>query len=969
VTVCPDCSKADVTVYITTTKLTEHHASALHARSLASSGVPGFTVGTHLPPTQSPGHIALPATCPKWLTAGALSMMAHFCDPTKPNDAEVDRGVGYYLDRDEHPCMETIRTNIRKEIATNPALKCFQVQYHELLTAPQAAEFATSVNRRRAVFFPHVKWEAVFQRIMLRLRWTAKDLIMEWSRSEVEGTGVRAYTDSCDTDAWRIAQGKYRCNPKTLAGKFRRVLFIHLYCDETVENTIGSKALFPIYATIGNLPIESRRGQDAFVMVGLVPVLPDTVASEYTEHVLDECLRVLFTDLDAIHERGGIPLSLGPGLDTIYLVPVIGVISGDYPQLQDIAGCFKCPNSNYSCRMELTHKDDAIRPVEFGAKRSRALWESMTNSDKLVHGFREREVPALNACFALGRGEVFRSTPGDLLHSFELSLLKDIMVQSMELLRRQVPSGQGMVDAFAKAMKRLKANVRKFPQYDSGSKGTSSCRLPTEKLAGFTGSQVVELFQKFPFCMQGLLEVDDEDHGLYDRLQKMYVAVEQLARALFSCKSWTSASIDSLRHLCNDALAKVVAAFGDSFHPHCPTIHSILHYADHISVHGPPTLFDTAWFESLHVFLKRQAERAAQGELREYSVMERDGEERAMQLYIHMARLAANPDTRSSLPTGWQTTAFDGAFPPEGAAREQLDPTDVRTFKGFEDCLGYVFNYGSRKWKLLHTCSSQSRTWTADALSLSMSHFEHLQREICCWIDYYNRQLDGSTSMLTRTASTSPEGIALASTLGPHITSHWFTNARICRATDDVELFRVYARYGGFIDVSFVSYFDDRVNKAVVGMVEFLVEAKLTAGVTRQFAVVRQMAEVANTRFRYAATVKFASFNTDAFICVPVSAIVRRELVVPDFDGLRGVAALDDADDDEYFEPLTEAMHPAVEAMDFTLPERPNITRDAPKRNRYPLPIPEKAKSISESQLPAPQDYATMFWAKRGLIV
>jgi hypothetical protein len=486
----------------------------------------------------------------------------------------------------------------------------------------------------------------------------------------------------------------------------------------------------------------------------------------------------------------------------------------------------------------------------------------------------------------------------------------------------------------------------------------------------------VELLQVFPFVLQGVVDWEGDDKAAADhrRLQAVFVNLEKFARMVFSYRVWRITDVQDLRKVCSDTIGAVKAAFGDEFNALRPTIHTLFHFADYIPVFGPPRNLDTAPYESLHVQIKRQAKRAANGPLRELSIMNRYSEELAMLAYIQMATQASDPVTRATLPLAWQTDAFKSLQERTTKEREPIETTDVREFNGFEDCLGEVMYYTGRKWQF----QPNNGAWTGPALGLSDVHFQYVCENLASWVAFYGEHTEASIIEAYASRKSIPlfERPPPAADALKDATVAWFSEAHVLRQEDDRELFRVHGRYARMHKVCFVSYFDDRLAKTVVGMVDFFIRVswkKESARPPYQFAAIRQMTELPRegSPFKYATPVHFASLDTDAFTIIPVSALCRCELVVPDFgsriapDTAAAIGA-----DDAAFVPLTaETAEDVVAAVHFPVPLEVRSTGHKRKRCGAIIDMPAAAKATHVVQDALPTNYLLLYWVKRGLIV
>jgi hypothetical protein len=567
-----------------------------------------------------------------------IAMMQLSSDSDLPTDAAVNKArVAFDFTGEKRGCytMANIREALKKAERNFPLMKSFSPTVSTLPKPP-----AKSIMRRQLPLLADIKFprlaigDAILQ--LLSRRIVADDEYLWYATPKGS-----LYGDVNSGDAWRAAEATHATHEGN--DMVDRLLYLMFYTDETVKSTIGSQKYYPVYMTLGNFPRTVKKSPKAWILVGLIPTWKVSkvpgYGHEYTQYVRNKCWELIVEDLTRMMDQAHTQHPFCVGRDafdrSVNGIPVIGCIMGDNPELLKLCSCCASAQARRPCRVcmvlisELA-KIHVIRPelrtLAASKLRLQTLWGAKT---KKAAAAAAREIvdasqkpwasPFWKAWFALGKGEVYPSTPADLLHTFGTGIVKRLLSWAFE-----VAKAGGVATAVLAT--RWNLHFSNMPLFGDGIHRLKRVRTIDYELTGFLGTEILSIFQQI-VCVIGFNEDIIPNPAWRSRVQQVMHACHRIVQAVYVRSDWSEADLDDLDACIHEFVTVASAEAPEGMPPlsiEVPKLHSLFHLAAAIRNFGAPQNFDAGQCESLHVSLKKEGDRAARGKRRDESLLQRD---------------------------------------------------------------------------------------------------------------------------------------------------------------------------------------------------------------------------------------------------------------------------------------------------------------------------------------------------------
>ncbi|KAL1941438.1 hypothetical protein VTO73DRAFT_7255 [Trametes versicolor] len=403
---------------------------------------------------------------------------------------------------------------------------------------------------------------------------------------------VRVYFDM-HTGKWWWAQQQVmeRRNPGAT------IIPIVISSDKTQLTLFGSKAAYPVYMTIGNLPKDvrrkpSRRGQILLAYLPTSNLAHITSVPARRRALLNLYHTCMTRVLKPLREAGinGITLASGDGVWRRGH-PIFAMHVGDYPEQVLVVGCKtgECPKCPIPAN-EIGEETDVERPLRDFEKVLAALQTIDKGPRAYARACREAGIKRIQEPYwsNLPYVNIYRSIAPDILHQLFQGVVKHIVGWIVE----------------AYGAEEIDARCRRFPP-------NHNIRLFLKgitKLQRVTGKEHADMCRFLLGLVIGIPLPDDVSPS------RLVRAVRALLDFLYLAQypAHTGDTLDLLK----GALQRfhdnksVFVDLGIRAHFKIPKIHSLDHYIRCIELFGTTDNYDTQYTERLHIDFTKDAYRS-----------------------------------------------------------------------------------------------------------------------------------------------------------------------------------------------------------------------------------------------------------------------------------------------------------------------------------------------------------------------
>lgn len=613
-----------------------------------------------------------------------LQLASHSSKPSDKMLDEIIQAFRILKIETSYSRMSRIREKVIKNLTELDLEDVYSTKEHVLKFNATEAPFLSSVlpNTCELVVDMVALESAILQLIHRSLvtpeewSWWHKEDFVEVETSDGSPELERSYGDFATCDAWKQAEAIYDCQVGNIQN--RRLLFLIFYSDETVKETSSGQRYYQVSMTLGNLPAGVRRMYRAWVKVLLIPCYrvrgaqQKGLGQEYATFVRNPCWNLIIQNINAIHAAGGMKLPFYEGGKQVIGIPVMGLLLGDHVEQHKHCCTFLCATAAQPCR-ECTIDKQAFgrftanqpqRAPQRDVKTLQAAFAefSLSRKESVLKKYSHKPWanPFWDCRFALGAGEVYRSTPSDLLHTFGTGIVRQVILYVFKVIEREAGGAGG----FAGRMALLRWRALRAPIFNDGihslfifNSGYFGGRTLNPELKGYSGSEIIRMLAQLPFW----IGTDDKiiKNGLSQmHLHRLLRTAGALVRECYTRMTWSESQLRNLNKL-GQAFFAAVEAVKDSISSvttglSTSTIkmHSLNHMVDNIRRFGPPVNFDTGQGgqgEGLNRDLKSEGDRARVGKFRDKSLMKRTLQLTAMEDAL-LAQQPRDPKASPLLP-------------------------------------------------------------------------------------------------------------------------------------------------------------------------------------------------------------------------------------------------------------------------------------------------------------------------------
>ncbi|KIL57866.1 hypothetical protein M378DRAFT_87323 [Amanita muscaria Koide BX008] len=411
------------------------------------------------------------------------------------------------------------------------------------------------------------------------------------------------------------------------------VIPVILSSDRTQITRFGSKTVYPVYMTIGNIPKFIRRKPSYRAQI-LIAYLPNTKLKHITNkasrrrtvsNLFHSCMRHILSPLETISATGMV-VTGGDGVQRRGH-PIFALFVGDYPEQVLVTGtkygeCPKCQiqHDDLGCafapllRRDLPMIQDVLAMADINPTRYAAIC-CEARVKPIYHPFWEN-LPYVN---------IFESIVPDILHQLHQGIVKHLVSWLVAVY------GHAEIDM---RCQRLPPN-RKLRMFKGG----------ITSLTHVTGSEHDYMCR----LLLGIIADAPIFHG-NDSAPRLLNAVRGLLDFI-TISQYPIQSDESLQSL-NNALQlfhdnkDVFIDLGIRDHFNIPKLHSCRHYAAAIVLYGTTDNYNTQFTERLHIDFAKQAYKASNA--REELFQMTTWMERNEKLLQHDRRIARQHSESSS---------------------------------------------------------------------------------------------------------------------------------------------------------------------------------------------------------------------------------------------------------------------------------------------------------------------------------
>eukprot|EP01122_Echinamoeba_exundans_P000039 TRINITY_DN10028_c0_g1_i1.p1 TRINITY_DN10028_c0_g1~~TRINITY_DN10028_c0_g1_i1.p1 ORF type:complete len:1277 (+),score=138.07 TRINITY_DN10028_c0_g1_i1:60-3890(+) len=398
--------------------------------------------------------------------------------------------------------------------------------------------------------------------------------------------------------------------------KSATLLSVILYADSTQLFQVGSRNVHPVYMTLGNFDSELRRSPEGWRVVGFIPELPQngpatpkyhpkenwkTARRMWSTTIMNRCLSFMLQSLDAIQLVGDC-MKTAAG-DVRHFLPTLALYTGDYPELQHVAGCklFDCR----SCAFRPTvlnlvglfadrykHEEDIDSEIDRQTRTDRYTAFVEARPGLPSHGLVKLPNPFRNQLHF----SRFRNTPTDILHGLSGGVGEKLVQIFLKHLHSQ--GGDARVDEFDRWIAWTTSQPWSYKKRYNLSNMKASGTFCMEK------QKRAELHSLLPYAATLLLN----DENPADELLLSVIFGYQQIVSILRQETISEEQLFALARLCDQWRPQAVALFAHHNLKFVPKIHRFTdHLPIEVALFGVPAVFDTAVQESFHRILKEFA--------------------------------------------------------------------------------------------------------------------------------------------------------------------------------------------------------------------------------------------------------------------------------------------------------------------------------------------------------------------------
>jgi hypothetical protein len=595
-----------------------------------------------------------------------ISMMRLSSGSQRLPDACVDAArVAFDFGAEPKGCysMAQIRSALRSMSQKFPHLLSFSIQQYALPALPTPSVIKTQLPDLPTITFPRIRITDAVTQLLNR------DLVMPGEYVWYSAPPGSPYRHFNTGRAWRAAESKHQTGKGNDLG--RRLLYLVFYTDETVKSTVGGQRYYPVYMTLGNFPESLRRSPRAWILVGLIPTwkVPAKVAGygeEYSRSVRNKCWEVIVEDICDMLNRADTadPFIIGHDARGCPLVglSVLGCILGDNPELAKLCACFASAQCRHPCRVcmviaanldKFPKQPEAVPPL-------RTSTDSMNRYHQLAIAISEKSQRAARKALkkasqkpwecsfwkcplALGRGEIYQSTPADLLHTLGTGIVKRLLLWTFEVSRKQHEMSEISLQT------RWNLRFATMPPFSDGVHRLKHIRAINFELKGYLGTEILSIFQQvvavIGFDNELIPNVEWREH-----VQQVLQACYRIVQQLYTRSSWTEEQLDvlddSIRTFLSEAAKGKALAGLPKLSLAIPKVHALTHFSAAVRNFGVVHNVDAGPCEGLHVGVKKEGDRAAHGAGRDISLMRRDA---SRNLMLHVLDVLDGDKSKAAL--------------------------------------------------------------------------------------------------------------------------------------------------------------------------------------------------------------------------------------------------------------------------------------------------------------------------------
>ncbi|KAH9021271.1 hypothetical protein EDB84DRAFT_1275071 [Lactarius hengduanensis] len=420
------------------------------------------------------------------------------------------------------------------------------------------------------------------------------------------------------------------------------VIPVVISSDKTQLTLFRSKAAYPVYLTIGNIPKHIRRkpSRHAQMLIGYIPttrlegISNKSARRRALANLFHFCMRFLLAPI-ASHGETGVAMMSGDGIWR-RCHPVFAMFVGDYPE-QVLATCTfngRCPK----CAVHRNNLGDYSRSPAHDYGKALEAFLLADGDVRMFHSVcREAGLKPVFHPFweALPLTDVFISITPDILHQ----LLQGVMKHLIAWLTNSSAFGSAQIDARCRSLP-PNHHIKIF------ARGISTL----SRVSGLEHKQMCRI-------LLGLvIELPLPSGGSSARVIR---TVRALLDFLYLAQLPSHTSETLLR--LEESLARfhedkdVFVDLGVREHFNIPKVHSLLHYKSSITLFGSTDNYNTEQTERLHIDFTKDAYRATNHK-DEYPQMtawlERREKIQQHMMFIAWRQRAQYDDTQYSEPTG-----------------------------------------------------------------------------------------------------------------------------------------------------------------------------------------------------------------------------------------------------------------------------------------------------------------------------
>ncbi|KAH9017210.1 hypothetical protein EDB85DRAFT_2076133 [Lactarius pseudohatsudake] len=420
------------------------------------------------------------------------------------------------------------------------------------------------------------------------------------------------------------------------------VIPVVISSDKTQLTLFRSKAAYPVYLTIGNIPKHIRRkpSRHAQMLIGYIPTTRlegignKSARRRALANLFHFCMRFLLAPI-ASHGETGVAMMSGDGIWR-RCHPVFAMFVGDYPE-QVLATCTfngRCPK----CAVHRNNLGDYSRSPARDYGKALEAFLLADGDVRMFHSVcREAGLKPVFHPFweALPLTDVFISITPDILHQ----LLQGVMKHLIAWLTNSSAFGSAQIDARCRSLP-PNHHIKIF------ARGISTL----SRVSGLEHKQMCRI-------LLGLvIELPLPSGGSSARVIR---TVRALLDFLYLAQLPSHTSETLLR--LEESLARfhedkdVFVDLGVREHFNIPKVHSLLHYKSSITLFGSTDNYNTEQTERLHIDFTKDAYRATNHK-DEYPQMtawlERREKIQQHMMFIAWRQRAQYDDTQYSEPTG-----------------------------------------------------------------------------------------------------------------------------------------------------------------------------------------------------------------------------------------------------------------------------------------------------------------------------